>query len=115
LGEQVVGQTLLSQSIRKNINLSYWFREQKGSLSEIDYLISSHNRLIPVEVKSGKTGTLRSLHNFIDESNNNFAVRVYSGMMGIEKIHTPKKKQFILFSIPFYLLHRMEQLLDEVL
>src|SRR4030065_2468118 len=67
LSEQITGQTFLSQAIRKNVNLSYWYREQKGSISEIDYLISFHNKLIPVEVKSGKTGTLRSLHNFIDE------------------------------------------------
>lgn len=115
LSEQIVGQALLSQAIRKNINLSYWYREQRGSISEIDYLISSHNKLIPVEVKSGKSGTLRSLHNFIDESRNNFAIRIYSGVIGIEKIRTPDKKQFTLFSIPFYLLHRIEQSLDGVL
>jgi predicted AAA+ superfamily ATPase len=115
LSEQIVGQALLSLAVRKSVNLSYWYREQKGSISEIDYLISSHNRLIPVEVKSGKSGTLRSLHNFIDESKNNFAVRIYSGMMGIEKIRTPNKTHFTLLSIPFYLLHRIEQLLNEVL
>ncbi|MBI5181407.1 MAG: ATP-binding protein [Nitrospirae bacterium] len=115
LSEQITGQTLLSQAIRKNVNLSYWYREQKGSISEIDYLISSHNKLIPVEVKSGKTGTLRSLHNFIDENRNNFAIRIYSGAIGIEKIQTPNKKQFALFSIPFYLLHRIERLLDGAL
>ncbi|MBI5100027.1 MAG: ATP-binding protein [Nitrospirae bacterium] len=112
LSEQIVGQTLLSLAIRKNINLSYWYREQKGSISEIDYLISSHNSLIPVEVKSGKSGTLRSLLNFIDESKNKFAIRIYSGQIGFEKIRTPNKKQFVLFSIPFYLLHRIEQLLE---
>ena len=115
LSEQIVGQALLSLATRKSINLSYWYREQKGSISEIDYLISSNNKLIPIEVKSGKSGTLKSLHNFIEESRNNFAVRIYSGVMGIEKIRTPNKKQFTLFSIPFYLLHRIEQLLDEVL
>ena len=115
LSEQITGQTFLSQAIRKNVNLSYWYREQKGSISEIDYLISSHNKLIPVEVKSGKTGTLRSLHNFIDENRSNFAIRIYSGVIGIEKIRTPNKKQFALFSIPFYLLHRIERLLDGVL
>ncbi len=115
LSEQIVGQALLSLATRKSINLSYWYREQKGSISEIDYLISSNNKLIPIEVKSGKSGTLKSLHNFIEESRNNFAVRIYSGVMGIEKIRTPNRKQFTLFSIPFYLLHRIEQLLDEVL
>ena len=115
LSEQIAGQALLSLTARKNKNLSYWYREQRGSISEIDYLITSHNKLIPIEVKSGKSGTLKSLHNFIDESKNNFAVRIYSGTMGIEKLRTPNKKQFALFSIPFYLLHRLEQLLDDVL
>ncbi|MBI4848230.1 MAG: ATP-binding protein [Nitrospirae bacterium] len=114
LSEQIVGQTLLSLAILKNINLSYWYREQKGSISEIDYLISSHNMLIPVEVKSGKSGTLRSLLNFMDESKNKFAIRIYSGHMGTEKIRTPNKKHFNLFSIPFYLLHRIEQLIEDV-
>ena len=114
IGEQIVGQSLLSLSTRKNINLSYWYREQKGSISEIDYLVSFNNKLIPVEVKSGKSGTLRSLHNFIDESKSKFAIRIYSGIMGLEKIRTPNKKQFTLFSIPFYLLNRIEQLLEDV-
>jgi len=34
--------------------------------------------------------------------------------MAIEKIQTPNKKQYTLFSIPFYLLQRIEQLLDGV-
>ncbi len=114
IGEQAVGQTLLSMSAQKKVNLSYWYREQKGSISEIDYLLSSHDRLIPVEVKSGKTGTLRSLHNFIDESRCDFAIRVYSGTMGLDKISTPNNKKFTLFSVPYYLLNRLEHLLDKV-
>jgi predicted AAA+ superfamily ATPase len=114
IGEQAVGQTLLSMSAQKKVNLSYWYREQKGSISEIDYLLSSYDRLIPVEVKSGKTGTLRSLHNFIDESKCDFAIRVYSGTMGVEKINTPNNKKFTLFSVPYYLLNRLEHFLDKV-
>jgi len=115
ISEQIVGQSLLSQSISKKVALTYWYREKKGSISEIDFLISSHDRLIPIEVKSGKAGTLKSLHTFIDESRNTFAVRIYSGIMGIEKIQTPNRKQFNLLSLPFYLLDRMNQLLDDLL
>ena len=101
-------------TLQKKVNLSYWNREQKGSISEIDYLLSSHDRLIPVEVKSGKTGTLRSLHNFIDESKCNFAIRVYSGTMGLDRIITPNNKEFTLFSVPYYLLDRLEFMIDRV-
>lgn len=110
LGEQIVGQTLLAMNTNRNANLHYWYREQKGATSEVDYLTVLNNRLVPVEVKSGKTGTLRSLHNFIDESQSNFAIRIYSGKMETEKISTRNKKTFTLFSVPFYLLYRIHQL-----
>jgi len=112
VGEQIVGQTLLAMNTRRYANLHYWYREQKGATSEVDYLIVINDRLMPVEVKSGKTGTLRSLHNFIDESRSDFALRIYSGNMRTERITTlNKKKKFTLFSIPFYLLFRIHELL----
>jgi uncharacterized protein len=111
LGEQIAGQTLMSINTARNDNLHYWYRDQNGASSEVDYLIVINNGLLPVEVKSGKTGTLRSLYNFMDESRGDFAVRVYSGHMGMEQLKTVRDKRFTLFSIPFYLLFRMHELL----
>ena len=111
VGEQIAGQTLLALNTRKNANLHYWYREQKSATSEVDYLIVINDRLVPVEVKSGKTGTLRSLHNFMDESRCDFAIRIYSGNMRTEQIATFNKKKFTLFSVPFYLLFRIHDLL----
>lgn len=111
VGEQIVGQALLAMNPRRNANLHYWYREQKGSTSEVDYLMIINDRLVPVEVKSGKTGTLRSLYNFMDESRSDFALRIYSGNMRTEQITTQNKKKFTLFSIPFYLLFRINELL----
>ncbi|MFZ5570506.1 MAG: ATP-binding protein [Thermodesulfobacteriota bacterium] len=112
IAEQIVGQTLLAMNTGRHANLHYWYREQKSATSEVDYLIPMNNRLIPIEVKSGKTGTLRSLLNFMDESGSELAVRVYSGNMQTEKITTPGKKKFMLFSMPFYLLFRIRGLLE---
>jgi len=111
VGEQIAGQTLVSLNTRKNANLHYWYREQKGATSEVDYLMVINDRLVPVEVKSGKTGTLRSLHNFMDESRCDFALRIFSGNMRTEQITTFNKKKFTLFSVPFYLLFRIQELL----
>jgi uncharacterized protein len=111
LGKQIVGQTLLAMNTHKNENLYYWYREQKGVTSKVDYLIVVNDRLVPVEVKSGKTGTLRSLHNFMDESKSDFAIRIYSGNLSTERLATQKGKKFKLFSIPFYLLFRIRELL----
>jgi hypothetical protein len=110
VAEQIVGQTCLAMNPRRNTHLHYWYREQRGATSEVDYLMVINDRLVPMEVKSGKTGTLRSLHNFMEESGSNFAIRIYSGPMSTEQITTPNKKKFTLFSVPFYLLFRIYEL-----
>jgi hypothetical protein len=61
LAEQFVGQELLSASQ----DLYYWSREAKSSLAEVDYLIDKNGKIYPVEVKSGPSGKLRSLHLFL--------------------------------------------------
>jgi len=111
IGEQIVGQTFLAMNTTQNPNMHYWYREQKGAISEVDYLMVINQRLVPVEVKSGKTGALRSLHIFMDESETNFALRIYSGSMKTERIATPNQKKFTLFSVPFYMLFRIRELL----
>ena len=50
----------------KPLNL-YGNREKRGSAAEVDYLVPFEGQVLPVEVKAGKTGTLRSLHVFLQE------------------------------------------------
>jgi len=45
----------------------YWHREARASNAEVDYLLPIGNVVVPVEVKSGATGRLRSLRAFLDE------------------------------------------------
>ena len=39
--------------------------KKKNSYAELDYPLIHQNSVIPVEVKAGKTGTLKSLHLFL--------------------------------------------------
>lgn len=68
--------------------------------------------IIPVEVKSGATGRLRSLHEFIDRADHNYGVRVYAGMLKIEKSRTRDGKYFYLLNLPFYLVHKINEYLE---
>jgi predicted AAA+ superfamily ATPase len=61
LAEQFVGQEILAASGAKR-ELYYWAREERGSSAEIDYLVDGPGRPVPIEVKSGPAGRLRSLH-----------------------------------------------------
>lgn len=67
LVESFVGQELLAYSDpHTNFQLYYWQREQKGSEAEIDYLIQLEAQIIPIEVKSAKGNSLKSMRLFLD-------------------------------------------------
>ncbi|MFN8256582.1 MAG: AAA family ATPase [Bacteroidales bacterium] len=59
LSEQFVGQELISAGHHE---IYYWARDAKNSNAEIDYLAEKEGQIIPVEVKSGAAGSLKSLH-----------------------------------------------------
>ncbi len=63
LAEQFIAQEMIACGSQE---LFYWAREAKSSSAEIDFLIESESLVVPVEVKSGKGGTLRSLHMMLD-------------------------------------------------
>jgi hypothetical protein len=68
LAEQFVGQELLAQAGgSENGKLYFWSRPQKSSSAEVDYLLVNNGEIIPVEVKSGPLGRLKSLQLFMDE------------------------------------------------
>ncbi|MEK6556999.1 MAG: ATP-binding protein, partial [Candidatus Margulisiibacteriota bacterium] len=112
ISEQIVGQTLLSLLYFQSTPLSYWYREQQGATSEVDFLMSRNNKVIPIEVKSGKSGTLKSLHSFIEESKLSFAIRIYSGAFQVDRLETPSGKAYTLLSLPYYLLYRINNFID---
>lgn len=79
--EALVGQELLAyQDPGIDSPLYYWHREARSSNAEIDYVIQKESVIIPVEVKSGTTGRLRSMHEFFSEHPaSRFGFRFYGG------------------------------------
>ena len=45
--------------------LCYWVREKRSSTAEVDYLVSIGDKIIPVEVKSGRAAHHKSLTAFL--------------------------------------------------
>jgi predicted AAA+ superfamily ATPase len=56
-------------------NLYFWTREKEKSHAEVDYLIQRSDIIVPVEVKSGKSGKMQSLHLFINEKQARYGIR----------------------------------------
>lgn len=103
VAEQFAGQELIAcQSPYSKAQLFYWGRATKNSTAEIDYLIEKDGRVVPVEIKSGPTGRMKSLHIFIEKYNSKTAVR-------ISQAHY--KNESPIISLPFYAIESLSTIL----
>lgn len=110
--EHIVGQELLATQFFALNKLNFWVREKKTSQAEIDYIYLYKSKLIPIEVKSGATGTLKSLQLYMDQTPHNLAIRYYAGELKITKMTTVQGKEFNLLSLPYYLVSKIDHYLD---
>jgi predicted AAA+ superfamily ATPase len=102
LAEQFVGQELL-QLLHSydEPRLYYWHRESKSSQAEVDYVLADRGEVVPVEVKAGKTGRLKSLRIFIETKRSRVGVRISQ--------HEVSLVDEIL-SVPFYAVSEISRL-----
>ena len=110
--EHIVGHEILATNRYSKSNPVFWVREKEGSRAEIDYILKYKSTLIPVEVKSGKTGTMKSLHLFMDNCKYDLAIRLFRGEVSISDIRTPKGKPFRLLNLPYFLSGNLKEYLD---
>lgn len=82
----------------------FWVRDKPQASAEVDIVMPYKDMLIPIEIKSGKVGTLKSLHEFIERVDHPYAIRMYAGEFRIEQHKTPnRKKPYFLMNMPYYL------------
>jgi len=102
LTEQFVGQELLvNQDCYLDAEVYYWSRDTRGSTAEIDYVIQVGSQIIPIEVKSGSTGRMKSLHMFMAERHSALGIRISE---------LPFGRHENIASIPFYLVSELQRL-----
>ncbi len=113
IAEHITGQELLAYDNDVLSKRHFWTREEKNSMAEIDFIFNYNGIIIPVEVKSGDTGRLRSLHLFMDAASHKIAVRICQEKFAVIDLKTIKGKPFRLISIPFYQISQISQILDK--
>jgi uncharacterized protein len=116
IAEQLVGQELrMLFPAYQEPQLYYWQREKKGSDAEIDYIVQYETKVIPIEVKAGTAGGLKSLHLFMGLKEYSFAVRINSDTPSLGKIEVVNslglQVTYTLLSIPVYLISRLHKLM----
>jgi len=116
VAEQFIGQHLLySGPYYETPALHYWVREAKSAAAEIDYLITEGQQIIPVEIKAGTTGSLKSLHQFLREKQRDFGLRFNAGVPSLLNDSTTltdkTRINFALMSLPLYMVGQVRRLL----
>ena len=111
IAEQITAQELLTMEDRVGQRRSFWAKPNNGA--EVDFVFVHNSKLYPIEVKSGTNAHLRSLQSFMDNSDIDIAIRIWSKPYSADRVKTPKGKEFRLINLPFYLIGRLHQVLDE--
>ena len=118
--EQFIGQHLQAVlADRPDRELTYWLREGRSSNAEIDFVIAMSGAVVPVEVKAGGTGKLKSLHQFMGTKKAPFAIRFDSSPPSATQVNTvikigteSKNVDYQLISMPLYLVECLQTIVD---
>jgi hypothetical protein len=120
MAEQFIGQHLLYfRGLSDPPELCYWLRQQKSANAEVDYVISQGDLITPVEVKAGKSGTLKSMLQFVYSKNARLGVRFDLNPPSIQKVkHSQRQADstsyitFDLISLPLYMVGQLARILS---
>ncbi len=123
LAEQFIGQHLLFRKEGRELpSLCYWLREGKKTNAEVDYVIEQGRSIVPVEVKSGTAGSLRSIHQFMARKLKadmsvvlRFDLNPPSLSVHEHKLKDGEKVGFQRLSLPLYMVDQCDRLLRRVI
>ena len=117
IAEQYVGQELAWLDHRKP-QLTYWQREGRSDNAEVDYTTATGSTIVPVEVKAGRSGTLKSIHQFVLKKQSALAIRFDTNQASSQSVtqraRTKDGSQEITFdilSLPLYAVAELPRLL----
>ena len=117
LAEQLAGQALRASELPfREPALHYWTRHKRGSQAEIDYVVQHGATIVPIEVKAGATGSLKSLHLFMAMRKLPLALRLATSPPSLVQVRTRtstgQDARYRLLSLPLYLAGQLGRWLD---
>lgn len=107
--QHLVTQEVMAQHNSPLFKPMFWVRENSNTTSEVDLVLQAGQYVIPIEVKAGKQGRLRSLHQFMERTNHHYAIRLLNNNFYIEKATTPGGTPYTLMNLPYYLGGKLPQ------
>lgn len=95
-------QELIANPLQPGIRPLFWVKENANTNAEVDILCPWKTWLVPVEVKSGPKGRLRSLQEYMDLAPHGFAIRLLANTHSVETVRTRQGKPFHLLNLPYF-------------
>ena len=122
IAEQYVGQELAAiGGGERRPDLHYWLRQARKGNAEVDYVISRGDWIIPIKVKAGRSGSMKSLLQFAHEKQPPLAVRFDTNPPSLHTIrHTIRTADGLqpvtvkLLSLPLYAVDALPRLIDQL-
>ena len=122
IAEQYVGQQLATFGAGEAApGLHYWLRHGRTGNAEVDYVISRGDWIIPVEVKAGRSGSLKSLLQYAHEKQPPIAVRFDTNPASLQTvrhaIRTATDTVLVtlrILSLPLYAVEALPGLIDRL-
>jgi predicted AAA+ superfamily ATPase len=125
LAEQFIGQHLLNLGEGKQTpELHYWLREGKANNAELDYVIAQSGKIYPVEVKAGKSGSLKSLHQYLLQKDCRFAFRFDLNQPSRQELQASIRVSgtqnqtgqvtYSLISLPLYAVEEISRICEQI-
>jgi len=99
---------LIAKHTHTKFKPHFWVRQKSNANAEIDLIYSFQGKAIPIEIKSGKQGRLRSLHQFVKRAPHNTALRFLQNEYSEEQATTPGGTTYKLINIPYYAMSQLE-------
>lgn len=120
LTEQITGQQLrLNGPLAGDGPEFYYWQREGGRPGEIDYLFQAYNSIVPIELKSGTAGAMKSLHQFMFDKKLNFAIRIDQNPPSEMDVNVKTTQgnavRYKLLSIPLYLTGMLNRVVKRAL
>ena len=123
LAEQFIAQHLAFMGTRmRRPGLSYWLREGRTANAEVDFILQLARSIVPVEVKAGRSGSLKSLLQFVSERHTPVAVRFDLNPPSFQRVNHSLRQadqsarvEFDLLSLPLYMIQQLPRLFSDAM
>ena len=119
LAEQFIGQHLAWFG-RGKPELTYWQREGRRTNAEVDFVHAFGSVVYPIEVKSGKSGSLKSLQQFVLKKQAERAIRFDTNQASRQLITQRAKTKdgseeiaYELISLPLYAIEELPRIIED--